>query len=76
MTAVDSTTEALNKHVIEKGRGCPACRTEDFRVEYHPLICYNDRIHRPVHCLDCSTEWDEIYKLVGGEYHRHQEEEE
>ena len=79
-SVADSITERLDKsvsqHVIEKGRGCPACDADDFRVEYHPLISYNTQIHRPVHCLCCNAEWDEIYQLVGGQYHIKPKEEE
>lgn len=71
-----SLDERVSQHVLEKGRGCPACDAHEFRVEYHPLISYNDRIHRPVNCLCCRAQWDEVYQLVGGQYHIKPKEEE
>jgi len=70
MSTTQALDERINKHVLGGGRGCPVCNACALQIRFFPLICYSEQIHRPLKCLSCDAEWDEVYKIAGGKLHR------
>ena len=52
-------------YIAQKGRICPACRTEDGNTEGGSIDIEGTLGFQEVICLECEARWNDVYKLVG-----------
>ena len=49
------------KYLKGLGMHCPFCGHESYPQSQHPKSA--DEVYQPIHCKNCGSEWDDIYKL-------------
>lgn len=55
---VGSSTAITGKSA--KNNQCPKCSSEE--MEGEEIISLDDEVSQKIHCLECETEWEELYK--------------